>query len=82
MTDEIERLHEIIAELTERVTALEAMNGGKGGWISWNGGVCPVDEGVKVDVLLRNGGGIFTGTYWEWGHYGGDGDIIAYRVAE
>jgi len=44
-------------------------------------GECPVGEGVKVDVLLRIGGGILTGSHWKWEHHGGGRDIIAYRIA-
>lgn len=57
-------------------------------WIEWNGGECPVDKSVLVDVMFRNReeshqnktGGRAGG--WTWIHEGGAYDIIAYRLHE
>lgn len=55
----------------------------KDGWIRHRGGKCPVDDGVMVDVRLRDGsGGIEKARYLRWGRDGDDGDIMAYRVCE
>lgn len=54
-----------------------------GGWITWEGGPCPVHAGTKVDVRLRGG---ITHTrvahmlYWH--HHGCAEDITAYRPHE
>lgn len=53
------------------------------GWQGWEGGECPVPDDTMVMVMLRNGE-ISTSTpagFWSWGHYGEDGDIVAWRVA-
>lgn len=53
-------------------------------WIEWNGGACPV-AGKRVDVKHRDGDifrGIYAGEIYSWLHYGRDGDIVAYRLAE
>jgi len=55
------------------------------GWIEWNGGECPVAEGVMVWIRFRDGDECPVGDddYWlDWQHGGHDGDIIAYRVVE
>lgn len=57
------------------------------GWIEWHGGQCPVDplrDGVTVK--FRTGATITNASPhqaadWTWGHSGGDGDIVAYRLA-
>jgi hypothetical protein len=65
--------------------ALAAKNDG---WIDWGGGECPVEEGVLVDVRLRNGN-TFEGlaalvesraTLPFWLSYDAGADIIAYRL--
>jgi hypothetical protein len=53
------------------------------GWIEWHGGECPVGEDAVGYVKFRNGAecgpeGIHR---YQWGHYEGLGDIIAYRIA-
>lgn len=53
------------------------------GFIPWNGGECPVGDGVEVEVKFRAG---FThparaGDYY-WEHKNKQGDIIAYRAVQ
>lgn len=66
--------------------ALAAKNDG---WIEWGGGKCPIENGVLVDVKLRNGrteyaqkahfaGGYASYPFWRSDNSGGD--IIAYRL--
>ena len=60
------------------------------GWIEWNGGECPVDEGTLIDVRYRDGHeqvgcgcGVWRselyGTHY-WLNSGGESNIIAYRL--
>jgi len=53
-------------------------------WIEWNGGECPVADGVKVGIRFRNGGKAknLNGFELRWDYKGTDGDIIAYRICE
>lgn len=82
MTNDIERLHGRIAELEARVAALEGVT--DDGWITWNGGECPVSGDTKVKVMFRDGdhGGEVVAGSVDWAHYGSDGDVIAYRVVK
>ena len=67
---------------------------GKGGWIDWHGGDCPVPKGTPVEVMIRNGrwykclalesdlvGSAFGATLM-WHHIPCPIDIIAYRIVE
>jgi len=51
-------------------------------WIEWRGGVCPLPNGTKHQVMLRNGEEYDDDhpESWFWGHYGGSLEIIAYRL--
>jgi hypothetical protein len=54
-----------------------------GEWIKWDGGDCPVPNGAKHQVRLRNGGVIDGETFpaqWYWKHDGKEYDIVAYRI--
>ena len=52
-------------------------------WIEWNGGKCPVDNGVSIDVRFRNGAELYDViSSLRWSHDGVSGDIIAYRICE
>jgi hypothetical protein len=58
------------------------------GWIKWEGGECPVPPETPVFVLMRSGNsekvGLRASSYL-WAHRKdgcGDGDIVAYKVAE
>lgn len=55
-------------------------------WIAWHGLTSepPVDERVKINVLFRNGEeqNLYTADYFGWQHYGGDGDIVSYKIVE
>lgn len=55
-------------------------------WIAWHGltGESPVDARVKIVVLFRNGEeeNLYTADYFGWKHYGGDGDIVSYKIVE
>jgi hypothetical protein len=53
-------------------------------WIKWEGGECPVDDGVRVDVELRDSTPLFCyrGECLRWTHLNSVGDIVAYRVCE
>jgi len=48
----------------------------------WDGGDCPVPEGVRVEVALRDGLPIFVVETHEfrWTHFGTPDDIIGYRI--
>jgi len=63
------------------------------GWIEWNGGECPVEKGLMVDIRVRNGreernlaantltkGRIPDASCAFWKNDGMAGDIIAYRL--
>ena len=54
------------------------------GWITWNGGECPVPEGTLVDVRYRFGHEKrpYKAENYRWMHYGAVHDIVAYRVVE
>ena len=52
-------------------------------WIDWDGGECPVEKGVDVEVLLRNGihrGDITNPVALCWKHEGVGQDIIQYKI--
>lgn len=52
-------------------------------WIKWNGGECPVAGDTRVEVRLRDGSRSNSDLHawvWRWGHKGGGGDIVEYRV--
>ena len=52
------------------------------GWIEWNGGECPVADGVALDVKYRDGDKL-TIRYpevYRWNHIGNRGDFVAYRL--
>lgn len=62
-------------------------------WTKWDGGECPVEEGVLVDVRYRDGQeklGIpalqpvdgYNASHWFWMRDGMCNDIVAYRVAK
>lgn len=51
-------------------------------WIEWHGGQCPLPAGTQFEYRLRNGGTgepLWNPTAWNWGHDGGEYDIVAYR---
>lgn len=58
------------------------------GWIEWNGGECPVDEGTLVDVRHFDGEVFYGanafafGPAYDWSHETPhkNGDIVAYRL--
>ena len=54
----------------------------KDGWITWSGGDCPVDKGASAYIKFRSGTITLTdySSDWVWNHYGGDNEIIAYRI--
>lgn len=60
----------------------EKMNKPK--WIRHRGGKCPVDDGTNMEYRLRDGSTIngCHPQFANWGHYGVDADIMAYRVIE
>lgn len=53
------------------------------GWITWNGGLCPIPLGAKVGVKFRTGACQTNraGAYY-WGHDDCDSDIIAYHIVK
>lgn len=53
------------------------------GWITWNGGECPVDSKTLVEMEIRSGEKS-TGTAgdWWWGCDNQCYDIVAYRVVK
>lgn len=53
------------------------------GWIKWDGGECPVLEGVRVEIMQRvsKTAGVGAHPLW-WSHRGHPVDILAYRVVK
>ena len=54
-----------------------------GEWIEWAGGECPIADGVRHQVLFRDGDVsqiCNEGASWSWLHDAEDCDIVAYRV--
>jgi hypothetical protein len=49
------------------------------GFTPWNGGKSPVEAGVFVEVMLRNGKRCVDDFFW-WEHTRGDEDVVAYRI--
>ena len=83
MTNDIERLHGRISELEARVAALEGVK--DDGWITWNGGECPVPYTDNVRVRFSNGDIKDIEALpinLRWTHSGCEIDIIAYRVVK
>ena len=69
--------------LTRRLT-VEQVLGSADEWIEWNGGSCPVEASVVVEAKLRGSeprGSRKAGDY-NWRHGYGNGEIVAYRIAE
>ncbi len=38
------------------------------GWIAWNGGECPVPDGVRFQIRMRDGAIVagYPGPHWDW----------------
>jgi hypothetical protein len=89
---EIRELQQVLAQPipADAVTAIVAGAVKRGsvafsdaGWIEWNGGECPVDPAIRVDVKLRDG------FHWnntpaslpDWTHAQRLDDVVAYRLA-
>ena len=56
-----------------------------GDWIDWNGGECPVDGDLLVEIVFRYGNSIdqfSNASNFYWLHSGYPGDIIAYKIIE
>lgn len=53
-------------------------------WHVWQGGKCPLPDGLRIKIMLRNGRIPNSTTYateeWTWEHHEEDGDIIAFKV--
>ena len=50
--------------------------------IEWKGGLCPVEAGVMVCVLMRDGHIITSHAYdFCWEHDNNDSDVMSYRVS-
>lgn len=86
--EQIARLHEmreyLVAE-QKAASGAENTKPGDDGWIEWNGGECPVNSDVLVEVKYRG----YTAT-WNlplhpgmlyWSSNNSPTDIIAYRIA-
>lgn len=72
-----DNLDSYLTSLTEAPTAADH------GWIEWGGGVCPVGEGVSVDVKTRGKEtwhNLEDATLLVWADRNLQSDIIAYRV--
>lgn len=52
------------------------------GWIKWEGGDCPLPNGVDHEVRFRNGDVTYDDRpeTWNWQHDSSLYDIIAYRL--
>lgn len=54
-------------------------------WIPWEGGECPLGDGVEFELKFRGGhlsGRCFRATWHSWRHDNVSQDIVAYRVLE
>lgn len=52
-------------------------------WIPWEGGECPLEDGMIWEAKLRSGTHVKAkGLACRWNHNGRAGDIVAYRVLE
>lgn len=52
-----------------------------GEWIEWEGGSCPVDASVLVEIRRRDGStGILLAGLIDWRHISKPSDVISYRV--
>lgn len=52
-------------------------------WIPWEGGECPLGDGMIWEAKLRSGTHVKAkGLACRWDHNGRAGDIVAYRVLE
>jgi len=50
-------------------------------WIEWDGGKCPVSDGIMVDFVMRNGQvDTWEGSDLRWNHELSGGDIVRYRI--
>lgn len=76
---------ETVDELFALVSRFETDDAGDG-WITWNGGECPVPPYTRVQTIERRetlgnfDEGVQSAKYCDWRHSGGPYDIIAYRV--
>lgn len=53
------------------------------GWVDWNGGECPVNRSLEVEILRRDGEVLSAPAGWfVWGHHFGVFDIIRYRLPQ
>jgi hypothetical protein len=69
-----------VEELVALVAAFEKTEDNND-WITWNGGACPVQEGLRTIVKLRDGKiSDCEACCYDWYHRGRSGDIVAYRV--
>ena len=52
------------------------------GWIEWNGGDCPIDPNIMVEIKHRIEESTATNRakVYRWDHKDNNGDIIAYRI--
>jgi hypothetical protein len=86
-------LQAMVADVVEAAGGTETVQVGKDGFISWNGGECPVPDGTRVDVRYRDGerpafnvrANEFEASARDassqfWQHDGAQNDIVAYRV--
>ena len=81
--------HEIASDQKSSIITLEKWQAerekmNKPKWIRHRGGKCPVDDGTNMEYRLRDGSTIngCHPQFANWGHYGVDADVIAYRVIE
>ena len=51
-------------------------------WHSWQGGKCPLPEGLLVEVIRRDGKSMPADIsfLWDWSHANESSDIIAFKV--
>lgn len=73
--------HTIIADSVPRpyLTTWKAV--ADDGWITWEGGDCPVPYGTKVMIELRTGEVLTVkSNFPRWNHAGLPADIVAYRI--
>lgn len=85
MSGAVELAREHAAEI-ERLTAqlAEPASPAPGEWIEWAGGECPIADGVRHQIKMRDGylssDDLEARSWIGWDHTAGENDIVAYRV--
>jgi len=71
------------AETSTPLPEIEKPQADEDGWIEWEGGERPIDDGCRFAIRLRYGQVYLSSkpaSWYGWKHNGGALDIIAYKV--